>query len=89
MNAPEQILLLILTFFGQPVMYMNASPYLTVEACNESGKLLELSDARAKKLEAEIYCEWRDKTPEAMPDLTGDFTPEQLLIIEDGLNEFI
>ena len=75
-----EVLLLVVTFFGQPVMYMNATPYMTVDNCMESGKILVLPE----EVEPSWYCEWVDKTPEAMPDLQGVvWTVEQQKIIDE------
>ena len=79
MDLPTHILYLIITFFGQPVVYMNASPYLTVEGCMKSSEILTLPED--PRVGAKVYCEWRDATPESVPKLTTAFTDEQMDIL--------
>lgn len=86
MSAPEQILLFVLTFFGEPVMFMNATVYGTIDACEASSVFLKIPTD--ERIDANFYCVWRDANPESMPVLTEGFTPEQMAILkENGFEE--
>ena len=75
----SKVLLLVVTFFGEPIIYMNASPFVTIEGCEQSGQVLNLPTD--ERINAGFHCEWRPDTPEAMPKLKEDFTPEQIEIL--------
>ena len=80
----EKMLLLVYRFFGQPVMYMNATPYMSVEACEESAKILVVPP----QVEPDWYCEWVPKRSEYMPDLkSAKFTRKQQRILDDLAKE--
>ena len=65
-------------------MYMNATPYMSVEACEESGKILKVPP----QVEPAWYCEWVPKRPEAMPDIKNvKFTRKQQRILDDLADE--
>lgn len=71
----DEVLLLIVLVFEKPAMVMNATPYQTVEACEESGKLLEYPEAWEPHIS--WYCEWRSTMPEKI-----EFTDEEIQLLE-------
>ena len=75
-----QVLLLVVVFFGEPIFYMNATPFMTVNGCMESGKVLNIPDD--DRIGAYYYCKWYDAVPEGMPVLLEEFTDDQIEILE-------
>lgn len=75
----SQVLLLVVVFFGEPIFYVNATPFMSVEGCMESGKVLNIPDD--DRIKAHYYCKWYDAVPEAMPVLTQEFSDGEMEIL--------